>query len=67
MWWAASGTGWGTTERAEPFELRSLTQFTVREGLVVRGRHFAELVEQGGADINDSVEADSGHRPLLED
>ena len=24
-------------------------------------------VEQGGADINDSVEASSGHRPQLED
>ena len=28
---------------------------------------FAELVEQGGADINDALEAESGHRPQLED
>ena len=57
---------WGTTEQGEPFELRAITQFTVRDGLVVSGRLFAELVEQGGADINDSVEAQSGHRPRLE-
>jgi hypothetical protein len=38
----------------------------VREGLVVSGRLFAEMVEQGGAGINDSVEASSGHRPRLE-
>ena len=58
---------WGTTEQGEPFDLRAITQFTVRDGLVVRGRLFAELVEQGGADINDAVEAESGHRPQLED
>ena len=59
---------WGTTEQGQPFDLRAITQFTVRDGLVVRGRLFAELVEQqGGADINDSVEAQSGHRPRLED
>ena len=54
-------------EQGEPFNLRAITQFTVRDGLVVRGRRFAELVEQGGADINDAVEAESGHRPQLED
>jgi len=43
-----------------------ITQFTVRERLVVSGRLFAEIVEQGGAGINDSVEAASGHRPRLE-
>jgi ketosteroid isomerase-like protein len=48
---------WGTTEQGEPFDLRAITQFTVRDGLVVRGRLFAEVVEQGGADINDAVEA----------
>jgi hypothetical protein len=58
---------WGTTEQGEPFDLRAITQFTVRDGLVVRGRLFAELVEQGGADINDFVEAESGHRRQLED
>ena len=59
---------WGTTEQGQPFDLRAITQFTVRDGLVVRGRLFAELVEQqGGPDINDSVEAQSGHRPQLED
>ena len=58
---------WGTTEQGEPFDLRAITQFTVRDGLVVRGRLFAELVEQGGADINDAVEAESGHRPQLQD
>ena len=58
---------WGTTEQGEPFDLRAITQFTVRDGLVVRGRLFAELVEQGGADINDAVEAQSGRRPELED
>lgn len=26
-----------------------------------------ELVEQGGADINDSVQAQTGHRPQFED
>ena len=54
---------WGTTEKREPFEMRAITQFTVRDGLVVSGRLFAELVEQGGLDINDSVEASSGRRP----
>jgi len=39
----------------------------VRDGLIVRGRLFAELVEQGGVDINDAVEAESGPRPQLED
>ena len=57
---------WGTTEKREPFEMRAITQFTVRDGLVVSGRLFAEIVEQGGVDINDSVEASSGHRPRLE-
>ena len=57
----------GTTEQGEPFDLRGITQFTVRDGLIVSGRLFTELVEQGGADINDSVEASSGHRPRLED
>jgi hypothetical protein len=43
-------------------------QVTVRDGLVVKGRLFAELVEQqGAADIDESVEAQSGHRPQLED
>ena len=58
---------WGTAEQGEPFDLRAITQFTVRDGLVVRGRLFAELVEQGGADFNDAVEAESGHRPQLEE
>jgi ketosteroid isomerase-like protein len=57
----------GTTEQGEPFELRGITQFTVQEGLIVRGRLFTEPVERGGADINDSVEASSGHRPRLEE
>ncbi len=57
----------GTTEQGEPFELRGITQFTVRDGLIVNGRLFTELVERDGADINDSVEASSGHRPQLED
>ncbi|MEO6411542.1 MAG: nuclear transport factor 2 family protein [Pedococcus sp.] len=57
----------GTTEQGEPFDMRGVTQFTVRDGLVVRGRLFTELVEQGGADINDSVKTSSGHRPQLED
>lgn len=57
----------GTGEQGQPFELRGITQFTVREGLIVKGRLFTELVEQGGADINDSVEASSGHRPQLDD
>ena len=56
----------GTTEQGELFDLRGITQFTVRDGLIVKGRLFTELVEQGGADINDSVEASSGHRPQLE-
>ncbi|KGN30386.1 hypothetical protein N802_07010 [Knoellia sinensis KCTC 19936] len=58
---------WGTTEQGEPFDMRGITQFTVRDGLIVSGRLFVELVEQGGADINDAVEASSGHRPQLED
>ena len=29
---------WGTTESREPFEMRAITQFTVRDGLVVSGR-----------------------------
>ncbi len=58
---------WGTTEQGEPFDLRAITHFTVREGLVVSRRLFAEVVEQGGADINDAVEAESGHRPQLEE
>ena len=57
----------GTTEQGEPFEMRGITQFTVREGLIVRGRLFTEMVEQGGADINDAVEHLSGRRPQLED
>ena len=57
---------WGAILTGVP-DLRAITQFTVRDGLVVRGRLFAELVEQGGADINDAVEAESGHRPQLED
>ena len=28
---------WGTTEQGQPFDLRAITQFTVRDGLVVRG------------------------------
>ena len=40
---------WGTTEQGQPFDLRAITQFTVRDGLVVRGRLFAELVEQRAA------------------
>ena len=37
---------WGTTEQGEPFDLRAITQFTVRDGLVVSGRLFAEPVER---------------------
>ena len=37
---------WGTTEQGQPFDLRAITQFTVRDGLIVRGRLFSELVEQ---------------------
>lgn len=56
----------GTTENGGPFELRGITQFTVQNGLITSGRLFTEPVERGGADINDSVEADSGRRPQLD-
>ena len=45
---------WGTTEQGEPFELRAITQFTVRDGLVVRGRLFAERCRS--RDAGDVVE-----------
>ena len=47
---------------------RERAQAQVDIGLAAQPRQRRlQLVEQGGADINDSVEASSGHRPQLED
>ncbi len=53
---------WGAILSGVP-DLRAEVRASVRDGLVFSGRLFAELVEQGGVDINDSVQAQSGHRP----
>ena len=45
---------WGAIPSGVP-DLRAEVRASVRDGLVVRVRLFAGLVQQGGVDINDSV------------
>ena len=53
----------GSRVDGEPFEVRGVTLFTVRDDLVVAGRLYMEDVERTGADIDETVRRLSGRAP----
>lgn len=52
----------GTRADGEPFEVRGVTLFEVRDDLISAGTLYLEDVEQAGS-IEDAVQALSGRRP----
>jgi ketosteroid isomerase-like protein len=57
--WAWHGT---RTDR-QPFEVRGVTLFQIRDGLIVAGTLYVEDVELDSAGIDGAVEGMSGARP----
>lgn len=53
----------GTRTDGEPFDVRGVTLFDVRDGRIVAGRLYLEDVERDSAGIEDAVQALSGRRP----
>lgn len=53
----------GTRTDGAPFEVRGVTLFEVRDGLIVAGTLYVEDVEQEAVGIEDAVEGMSGTRP----
>jgi ketosteroid isomerase-like protein len=53
----------GTRADGEPFEVRGVTLFEVRDDRISAGTLYLEDVEQGAGDIADAVQAMSGRRP----
>ena len=64
-----AGTTWaewhwtGTRGDGEPFEVRGISLFDVREGLIVAGRLYLEDVDRADAGIEEAVQGLSGRRP----
>jgi ketosteroid isomerase-like protein len=55
----------GTRNDGQPFEVRGVTLFQVRDGQIVAGRLYMEDVDHESAGIEQAVEALSGRRPRL--
>lgn len=53
----------GTRSDGDPFDVRGVTIFQVRDGLIVAGTLYVEEVERDRAGIEDAVEGMSGARP----
>ena len=53
----------GTRSDGQPFEVRGVTLFQIREGLIVAGTLYVEDVEGDLMGIEDAVERLSGARP----
>ena len=53
----------GTRTDGEPFEVRGVTLFEVRDDLISAGTLYLEDVERQAGDIEDAVQALSGRRP----
>ncbi|MCP2366132.1 ketosteroid isomerase-like protein [Agromyces flavus] len=53
----------GTRSDRQPFEVRGVTLFRVRDGLIVDGTLYVEDVEREAMGIEDAVEGMSGTRP----
>lgn len=68
--WTADGdTEWGewrwvgTRADGQPFEARGVTLFTIRDDQIAAARLYMEQVEQGGADVAETVGRLSGRAP----
>jgi ketosteroid isomerase-like protein len=53
----------GSRTDGEPFDVRGVTLFEVRQGQIVAGRLYMEDVVRDEAGIEDAVQELSGHRP----
>ena len=53
----------GTRSDRQPFEVRGVTLFRIRDGLIVAGTLYVEDVEPDPVGIEDAVERLSGARP----
>ncbi|MDR6905106.1 ketosteroid isomerase-like protein [Agromyces sp. 3263] len=53
----------GTRSDGQPFDVRGVTLFEVREGLIVAGTLYVEDLERDAGDIESAVERLSGARP----
>lgn len=53
----------GTRTDGQPFEVRGVTLFEIRDGLIVAGTLYVEDVERDPGGIEDAVEGLSGARP----
>jgi len=53
----------GTRGDGEPFEVRGVSMFEVREDQIVAGRLYMEDVDRDGAGIDEAVQGLSGRRP----
>lgn len=53
----------GTRSDGDPFDVRGVTLFQIREELIVAGTLYVEEVERDPAGIEDAVEGMSGARP----
>ena len=55
----------GTRSDGQPFEMRGVTLFEIRDGQVVAGRLYMEDVDREAASLDQVVENRSGYRPQL--
>jgi ketosteroid isomerase-like protein len=55
----------GTRSDGQPFEMRGVTLFEIRDGQVVAGRLYMEDVEREAVSIEQVVQTRSGRRPQL--
>ena len=53
----------GTRPHGDRFEVRGVTLFRIRDGLIVEGTLYVEEVEAHPESIQDAVEGMSGERP----
>jgi ketosteroid isomerase-like protein len=55
----------GTRSDGQPFEMRGVTLFEIREGQVVAGRLYMEDVDHQAVSLEQVVQTRSGRRPQL--
>jgi ketosteroid isomerase-like protein len=55
----------GNPTNGQPLEVRGVTLFQIRDGMIVAGRLYMEDVHHEGAGIDAAVEAESGRRPRV--